>query len=391
MDRQRFLRLTLAVLSTQLTSSLCAQGLGDGVLRVGVLAHYKPFSFIDGQLQGFDVDVLNRLAAIMKLQLKFHVDGMANLQKKLQSDEISVIGNQLLPTPENRRLFDFAKPYASNQLVCVQHEDDPRDFLSLDDLFGKKLGVLAHTGVEEQARGVIGKTVVPFPTIDQALKQLAEKKLDAVLEESLIADFYIERDGLPVKVTSWLCLAENMPSGTAQRPDDVIKIRNGKTVEVLNTDAEGRLVLADGLSAAAEAKPDLIVDVATLTGAATIALGTRYAGLMGDDEAIKLIKDSAESSGELVWHMPLPIELRALLNSDVADIANVKIGNRAGGMLIGGHFLREFVPSDIKWAHLAVAGPADNGGSAYGYTPKGGTGVIVRTLVSLAAKLSGEK
>jgi leucyl aminopeptidase len=112
---------------------------------------------------------------------------------------------------------------------------------------------------------------------------------------------------------------------------------------------------------------------------------------MGDDEAIKLIKDSAESSGELVWHMPLPIELRALLNSDVADIANVKIGNRAGGMLIGGHFLREFVPSDIKWAHLDVAGPADNGGSAYGYTPKGGTGVIVRTLVSLAAKLSGEK
>lgn len=201
----------------------------------------------------------------------------------------------------------------------------------------------------------------------------------------------IAKLGLPVKVTAWLCLAENMPSGTAQRPDDVIKIRNGKTVEVLNTDAEGRLVLADGLSAAAETKPDLIVDVATLTGAATIALGNRYAGLMGDDEAIKLVKASAESSGELVWHMPLPTELRQLLNSDVADIANVKIGNRAGGMLIGGHFLREFVPSDINWAHLDVAGPADNGGSAYGYTPKGGTGAIVRTLVSLAARISGEK
>lgn len=201
----------------------------------------------------------------------------------------------------------------------------------------------------------------------------------------------IAKLGLPVRVSAWLCLAENMPSGTAQRPDDVIKIRNGKTVEVLNTDAEGRLVLADGLSAAAETKPDLIVDVATLTGAATIALGNRYAGLMGDDEAISLIKEAAKSSGELVWPMPLPVELRALLNSDVADIANVKIGNRAGGMLIGGHFLRDFVPSTINWAHLDVAGPADNSSAAYGYTPKGGTGVMVRTLVALAAKLSGEK
>ena len=201
----------------------------------------------------------------------------------------------------------------------------------------------------------------------------------------------IAKLGLPIHVTAWLCLAENMPSGTAQRPDDVIKIRNGKTVEVLNTDAEGRLVLADGLSAAAEAKPDLIIDIATLTGAATIALGNRYAGLMGDDKAIQLIESSAAEAGELVWHMPLPTELRALLNSDVADIANVKIGNRAGGMLIGGHFLREFVPNEIDWAHLDVAGPADNGGSAYGYTPKGGTGVMVRTLVALAAQLSGNK
>jgi leucyl aminopeptidase len=201
----------------------------------------------------------------------------------------------------------------------------------------------------------------------------------------------IAKLGLPIRVTAWLCLAENMPSGTAQRPDDVIKIRNGKTVEVLNTDAEGRLVLADGLSAAAETKPDLIVDIATLTGAATIALGNRYAGLMGDEKAIKFVQESAADAGELVWHMPLPAELRSLLNSDVADIANVKIGNRAGGMLIGGHFLREFVPKEINWAHLDVAGPADNGSAAYGYTPKGGTGVMVRTLVALAGNLAGNK
>lgn len=206
--------------------------------------------------------------------------------------------------------------------------------------------------------------------------------------QTLIA---IAKLGLPVKATAWLCLAENLPSGTAARPNDVIKIRNGKTVEVLNTDAEGRLVLADGLSIAAEAKPDLIVDVATLTGAATIALGNRYAGLMGDDKAVKKVSAAAEATGELVWHMPLPVELRALLNTEVADLANVKIGNRAGGMLVGGHFLREFVPNTIDWAHLDIAGPANNDASAYGYTPKGGTGVILRTLVALAQSLASEK
>lgn len=198
---------------------------------------------------------------------------------------------------------------------------------------------------------------------------------------------------LPIKVTAWLCLAENMPSGGATRPNDVIKIRNGKTVEVLNTDAEGRLVLADGLSMASEESPDYIVDVATLTGAATIALGNRYAGLMGDEKAIKKVQTAAATTGELVWHMPLPEELRPLLNSDIADIANVKIGNRAGGMLIGGLFLKEFVGIEGKkapaWAHLDIAGPANNDAAAYGHTPKGATGVMVRTLVQLARDLAG--
>ena len=211
----------------------------------------------------------------------------------------------------------------------------------------------------------------------------------AAVMQALIA---IAQLGLPIKATAWLCLAENMPSGGATRPNDVIKIRNGKTVEVLNTDAEGRLVLADGLSMASEEDPDYIIDVATLTGAATIALGNRYAGLMGDEKAIEKVQAAALSAGELVWHMPLPEELRPLLNSDIADIANVKIGNRAGGMLIGGLFLREFVGVESKpapaWAHLDIAGPANNDGSAYGHTPKGATGVSVRTLIELAKDLS---
>jgi len=161
----------------------------------------------------------------------------------------------------------------------------------------------------------------------------------AAVMQALIA---IASLGIKIQATAWLCLAENMPSGSATRPNDIIKIRNGKTVEVLNTDAEGRLVLADGLSMAVEESPDYLIDVATLTGAATIALGNRYAGLMGDEAAIKMVKNASESVGELVWHMPLPEELRPLLDSDIADLANVKIGNRAGGMLIGGLFLREY-------------------------------------------------
>jgi leucyl aminopeptidase len=205
----------------------------------------------------------------------------------------------------------------------------------------------------------------------------------------------IARLGLNVRATSWLCLAENLPSGSATRPNDVIKIRNGKTVEVLNTDAEGRLVLADGLSAACEEFPDLIVDVATLTGAATVALGNRYAGLMGDAQLVTDIEKAANRAGELVWHMPLAQELSALLESQVADLANTKIGNRVGGMLLGGLFLKEFIgptelnsKSRIAWAHLDIAGPAENEDAAYGYTPKGGTGAIVRTLVELAEQVS---
>jgi leucyl aminopeptidase len=211
----------------------------------------------------------------------------------------------------------------------------------------------------------------------------------AAVMQALVA---IASLGIKVKAAAWLCLAENMPSGSATRPNDIIKIRNGKTVEVLNTDAEGRLVLADGLSMAVEESPDYLIDVATLTGAATIALGNRYAGLMGDLDAIKKVEKASESVGELVWHMPLPEELRPLLDSDIADLANVKIGNRAGGMLIGGLFLREFVGSDQAskpaWAHLDIAGPANNDSAAYGHTPKGATGVTVRTLIQLARDLA---
>lgn len=187
------------------------------------------------------------------------------------------------------------------------------------------------------------------------------------------------RLGGDVAVTGYLCLAENMPGGGAQRPADVITIRGGKTVEVLNTDAEGRLVMADGLVAAVEDGTDVVLDIATLTGAQIIALGDRVSGVMGTDEVRGEVVAAAEAAGEQFWPMPLPAELRPSLDSKVADIAN--IGGRAGGMLTAGLFLQEFTDG-TPWAHLDIAGPAFNEGSAYGYTPVGGTGVGVRTLLA---------
>lgn len=184
-------------------------------------------------------------------------------------------------------------------------------------------------------------------------------------------------------ITAYLCLAENMPSGSASRPNDVITIKGGKTVEILNTDAEGRLVMADGLALASELSPDLIIDIATLTGAARIALGERYAGLMGTPEGVAQVEASATRVGERVWGMPLPHELRSLLTSDVADIANAKPGEVLGGMLLAGVFLKEFVGEGIPWAHLDIAGPAHNSSGAFGYTPKGASGALTRTVLDV--------
>ncbi|MFF5257369.1 leucyl aminopeptidase [Actinomadura viridis] len=191
-----------------------------------------------------------------------------------------------------------------------------------------------------------------------------------------------------VNVVGYLAIAENMPSGTAQRPSDVLRVYGGKTVEVLNTDAEGRLVLADALVRSGEDGPDLLVDVATLTGAQMVALGTRTTGVMANDDDVReKVVAAAGRAGEPSWGMPLPAELRKGLDSAVADIANIS-GERWGGMLVAGVFLKEFVPEGVRWAHLDIAGPAFNKGEPYGYTPKGGTGAATRTLVQIAEDLA---
>jgi len=204
------------------------------------------------------------------------------------------------------------------------------------------------------------------------------------------ATFAIAELGLPIQVTTYAALAENMPSGSASRPGDVLTMYGGKTVEVLNTDAEGRLVLADAITTACAQQPDLLVDVATLTGACVIALGHRTAGIMANDgELQRSVHASAESAGELMWPLPLPEEMKeAVRGSKVADLAQIQT-DKAGGTLYAGAFLREFVGNGVPWAHLDIAGTAFNSGSPYGYTPTGGTGSAVRTLVQIATERAG--
>lgn len=200
----------------------------------------------------------------------------------------------------------------------------------------------------------------------------------------------IARLGLPVQVTTYAAMAENMPSGSAARPSDVLTMYGGKTVEVLNTDAEGRLVLGDALVRASEDQPDLIVDVATLTGACVVALGTKVAGAFANtDTARDRVVDAAIAAGEAMWPLPIPAEMLDKLktHSKVADLANIT-GEPWGGALAAAAFLGDFVADGIDWVHLDVAGPAFNDGGASGYTLPGGTGYAVRTLVELAASAS---
>jgi leucyl aminopeptidase len=242
---------------------------------------------------------------------------------------------------------------------------------------------LSHTGKKSAKKvALVGKgitfdtggiSIKPAANMDQMTSDMGGAA--AVIAATILA----ARLELPVSVTATVPMAENMPSGTAQRPGDVLTQYGGMTVEVLNTDAEGRLVLADAMVRAGEDDPDYLIDTATLTGAQMVALGTRTPGVMGTDEFRDRVATLSQEVGENAWPMPLPAELRADLKSRVADIANVTPA-RWGGMLAAGLFLKEFVPEGVQWAHIDIAGPAFNTGGPWGYTPKGGTGVPVRTI-----------
>ena len=192
---------------------------------------------------------------------------------------------------------------------------------------------------------------------------------------------------VPVAVTATVPMVENMPSGSSYRPSDVLTMRDGRTVEVSDTDAEGRLILADAILRAAEDGPDRLIELSTLTGGQLVALGTRVMGAMGSDEWRDAVVAAAGAAGEAAWPMPLPDELRGGLDSPVADLANLP-GDRWASMLVAGRFLAEFVPDGLPWVHLDIAGPAFNTGGARDYTPKGGTGAGVRTVIAAVERLA---
>ncbi len=198
----------------------------------------------------------------------------------------------------------------------------------------------------------------------------------------------ISRLGLRLRVTAIAPMAENLPGGRALRPGDVVSVRDGTRVEVLNTDAEGRMLLADALTLAHELTPDLIVDVATLTGAQRMALGEDIGALFASDDGVAdLLAGASARSGELLWRLPLAHGYRGRLRSDVADVSNVEAGaSKSAGALVAALFLERFV-GESRWAHLDIAGPARSE-SAHGYVPRGGTAFSLRTLIALAERVA---
>ena len=211
--------------------------------------------------------------------------------------------------------------------------------------------------------------------------QMEDMKTDMSGAAAVIGAMSALRDlGVGVEVAGIVAAAENMVSGRAIKPGDVIRHYGGTTSEVLNTDAEGRLVLADALALASERKPEAIVDVATLTGSMVIALGLRAAGIFCDDDGLRnSLLSAAEAAGERFWWMPIYRDYREQLESEVADIKNV--ATKWGGAIFAANFLREFVDPAIPWAHLDIAGPARAEEDLYEVT-KGGTGIATRTLMT---------
>jgi len=254
-----------------------------------------------------------------------------------------------------------------------------------------KLIILSYKGDADSHNtiGFIGKGIT-FDSGGISIKPaegLAEMKDDMAGGAAVIAALDAIAQLKPkVNVVAIVPATENLPSGTALKPGDVLKAMNGKTIEVISTDAEGRLILADALSYAVKQGLSPLVDLATLTGACRIALGTAYSGAFGNNQGLmdKILK-AASKTGERLWQLPMPEEYKEQNKSQIADIKNT--GDRYGGAITAALFLSEFV-GNAPWVHIDIAGTASSSKES-GYTIKGATGVGVRTLVELALLLAG--
>jgi leucyl aminopeptidase len=299
--------------------------------------------------------------------------------------------NYMTPT----RMAEIAKEIAGKydlELKVFDRED--MEAMGMGALLGvakgsnqpPKLIILTYKGDEhsEKALGFLGKGIT-FDSGGISIKPsegMEEMKDDmAGAAAAMTAVVAIAQLKPKINVTAVIPTAENLPSGTALKPGDVLKAMNGKTIEIISTDAEGRLILADALSYAQKLGLSPLIDLATLTGACRVALGTLYSGLFGNDQdLVDRVRKATESTGERMWQMPMPEEYKEQNKSEIADIKNA--GNRHGGAITAALFLAEFVPN-IPWVHIDIAGTAFSAKES-GYMVKGATGVGVRTLVELA-------
>ncbi len=312
----------------------------------------------------------------------------------LARDMVNEPSNTMTPT----RMADVAKEIADKYNLGFKVCDaEAREAMGRGALVGAargssqapKLITLSYKGDEhsEKVVGFIGKGVT-FDSGGISIKPsegMSEMKDDMAGGAAVMAALKAIAQLKPkVNVTAIIPATENLPSGTALKPGDVLKAMNGKTIEVINTDAEGRLILADALSYALKQGLSPLVDLATLTGAWRVALGTLYSGVFGNDQGLvgKVLK-AADRTGERLWQMPMPQEYKEQNKSEIADVKNT--GNRYGGAITAALFLAEFV-DDTPWVHLDIAGTASSSKES-GYIVKGATGVGVRTLVEVALSL----
>ena len=258
------------------------------------------------------------------------------------------------------------------RLVRISYAPEQLDDAPTVALVGK--GITFDTG---------GVSIKPAANMDQMISDMGGSA--AVLATIIAA----ARLKLNVKVTATIPMAENMPGGNSYRPGDVITHYGGTTSEILNTDAEGRLILADAIARASEDNPDYLIETATLTGAQMVALGLRTAGVMGSDAFRDRVAETGRSVGEQAWAMPIPEEMSTSMSSPVADLRNAD-PSRWGGMLSAGYYLGNFVGESIEWVHIDIAGPSFNTGGAHGYTPARATGAPVRTLIAVLEGIAGE-
>jgi leucyl aminopeptidase len=335
------------------------------------------------------------------LRAAIHTGDVVGQATKFARDLVNTPSNMLTPT----RLAERAKAWCENAGVAIEVLDKKTlEEMGCGALLAVNRGsaeppvmiVMRHrpkAPATRQSLALVGKGVT-FDTGGISIKpakDMHEMKTDMAGAAAVIAAMgAIGRLDLPIAVTGVVPSTENMPDATAVKPGDVVTALNGKTIEILNTDAEGRLILADALAHVCKEKPTCLVDYATLTGSCVIALGPRIAGVMGNsDEFRRRLCELAEAAGERVWPLPLDDDFREELKSEVADVANIGPGRHAGAE-IGAKFLEEFVDC-AQWCHVDIAGPARVGKPGAPFMTAGASGCMVQTSVRLAEEMAKEK